>query len=159
MPLLPVAQAIPFNNATDGYTAIQVQAAIEEAGSGAHIDTLTVSAQTTVTTTSATPATYGSMTLTPIAAKYLVIFDSYAQSTTGGNSIVVGLYVAGTVVTGSTRTIQFPTATLIDSGYPFYIGIQGQIVTVNGSQAVEIRWSTSGGTASGFNRTLTLVEV
>lgn len=121
--------------------------------------TSTVSAQSTVTTTSATPAVYGSMTLTPIAGNYLVSFDTYVQSTAGGNSITMGLYVAGTVVSTSPRTIQFPTATLIDSGYPFYIGIQGQIITVTGSQTVDIRWSTNGGTASGFNRTLTLVKL
>lgn len=121
--------------------------------------TSTVSAQTTVTTTSATPAVYGSMTLTPIAGNYLVAFDTYVQSTAGGNSITTGLYIAGTVVATSPRTIQFPTATLIDSGYPFYIGIQGQIITVNGSQTVDIRWSTNGGTASGFDRTLTLVKI
>lgn len=119
----------------------------------------TVSAQTTVTTTSATPATYGSMTLTPIAGTYFVTFDTYVQSTAGGNSITFGLYIAGTVDANSPRTIQFPTATLIDSGYPFYVGIQGQIITVNGSQVVDVRWSTNGGTASGFNRTLTLLKI
>lgn len=121
--------------------------------------TNSVSAQSTVTTTSATPATYGSMTLTPIAGTYLVTFDTYVQSTAGGNSVTMGLYIAGTVVSTSPRTVQFPTATLIDSGYPFYIGIQGQIITVNGSQVVDVRWSTNGGTASGFNRTLTLVKI
>ena len=39
------------------------------------IQTLSVSAQSTVTTTSATPAVYGSMTLTPPQGIYLVIFD------------------------------------------------------------------------------------
>lgn len=121
--------------------------------------TSTVSAQSTVTTASATPAVYGSMTLTPIAGTYLSHFDTYVQSTAGGNSITMGLYLAGTVIATSPRTVQFPTATLIDSGYPFYIGIQGQVVTVNGSQTVDVRWSTNGGTASGFNRTLTLLKI
>lgn len=121
--------------------------------------TYSVSAQTTVTTTSATPATYGSMTLTPVGGTYLAIFDTYVQSTAGGNSITVGLYIAGTVVANSPRTVQFPTATLIDTGYPFYIGIQGQIITVTGSQVVDIRWNTNGGTASGLNRTFTLLKI
>lgn len=154
MPLFPVAQAVPFNNATDGYAAIQVQAAIEEAGTGAHIIDSSVSSQTTATTTSATFATLTSMTLTPPAGKYRFDFNMTVQTTTGGNSINIVLQLAGTSITASARTIQFPTATLIDSGYPFSISTLAYDVTVNGSQAVTLAWSTSGGTATALNRTL-----
>lgn len=159
MPIFPVAQAIPFNNATDGYTAIQVQAAIEEAGTGAHIQTNSSSSQTNATTTSATPALLTGMTVTPVAGTYQVFFDMTVQTTTGGNSITVGIYNAGTLVTASGRTIQFPTATLINSGYPFHIGSQANGVTVNGSQAITVEWSTSGGTATALNRTVTAIRI
>lgn len=123
------------------------------------LQSFSVSSQGTVTTTSNTPSLLGSMTLTPIAGTYLAHFDTYVQSTAGGNSITVGLYVGGTLNSNSPRTVQFPTATLIDSGYPFYVGIQGQVITANGAQAVTIEWNTNGGTASCFNRTLTLLKI
>lgn len=154
MALFPVAQAVPFNNATDGYTAIQVQAAIEEAGTGAHIVDSSVSSQTTTTTTSATLATLNSMTLTPPEGKYRFDFNMTVQTTTGGNSITVVIQLAGTSIAASSRTIQFPTATLIDSGYPFSLSTLAYDVTVNGSQAVTVAWSTTGGTATALNRTL-----
>lgn len=119
---------------------------------------LSVSSTSNVTTTSATPALLGSMTLTPIAGTYFVIFDTSVQTTTGGNSITFAIYNSGSIVTNSSRTIQFPTATLIDSGYPFYAGSQASGVSVNGSQAITVEWSTSGGTATCLNRTLTVLK-
>lgn len=154
MPIFPIAQAVPFNNATDGYTAFQVQAAIEEAGTGAHTIENSVSSQTSTTTTSATLATLNSMTITPPAGKYKVDFNMTVQTTTGGNSITIVIQLAGTSITASSRTIQFPTATLIDSGYPFSLSTLAYGVTVNGSQAITLAWSTSGGTATALNRTL-----
>lgn len=117
-----------------------------------------VTATSTITTTSATDSAVGSMTLTPPAGTYIVLFDTYVQSTAGGNSISVSLYTGGTKNGNTPRTIQFPTATLIDTGYPFYIGTQAQGVVVNGSQALVIEWNTNGGTASMFNRTLTVIR-
>jgi len=109
------------------------------------------------TTTSSTPALLTSTTITPPAGTYWVWFDGTVQTTTGGNSITVYIYI-GTSATGSQRTIQFPTATLIDSGYPFFIGVQGFNITVNGSQAINIYWGTSGGTATMLHRTVTAIR-
>jgi hypothetical protein len=123
------------------------------------IYTQSVSSQSTVTTTSATPALLGSMTLTPIAGTYQVFFDTTVQTTTGGNSITFVVQANGSSITASSRTIQFPTATLIDSGYPFFCGSQANAVTVNGSQTITVFWSTSGGTATCLNRTLTVIKI
>lgn len=123
------------------------------------IYTLSASATGTVTTTSATPALLGSMTITPIAGTYQVFFDTTVQTTTGGNSITFAVYNNGTIITNSSRTIQFPTATLINSGYPFSCATQANAVTVNGSQAITIEWSTSGGTATCLNRTITVMKI
>lgn len=117
-----------------------------------------VSATSTTTTTSATDSLLNSMTLTPVAGIYFVFFDTSAQTTTGGNSIVFSIYSGGVQITNSSRTIQFPTATLIDSGYPFHVGTQAQDVVVNGSQAITVEWHTSGGTATCLNRTLSILR-
>lgn len=123
------------------------------------IYTLSVSSQSTTTTTSATPALLNSMTLTPIAGTYQVFFDTTVQSTTGGNSITFVVQVNASSVAASSRTIQFPTATLIDSGYPFFCGSQLNGATVNGAQTITVFWSTSGGTATCLNRTLTVMKI
>lgn len=123
------------------------------------IYTLSASSQSNVTTTSATPALLGSMTLTPIAGTYQVFFDTSVQTTTGGNSITFVIQANGASVVASSRTIQFPTATLIDSGYPLSCSTQANDVTVNGSQTITVFWSTSGGTATCLNRTLTVMKI
>ena len=81
------------------------------------------------------------------------------QTTNGGSSITVSIYVGGVQVTNSPRTIQFPTAALIDSGYPFYLGTQAANISVNGSQEITVEWNTTGGTATALNRTLTAMKV
>lgn len=121
--------------------------------------TLSVSSTSNITTTSATDVAVGSMTLTPIAGTYQIFFDTSCQSTTGGNSITISIYSAGAQIVDSSRTIQFPTATLIDSGYPFHVGSQANGAVVNGSQAITVEWHTSGGTATMLNRTLTVLKI
>lgn len=123
------------------------------------IYTLSASSTSNATTTSATQALLTGMTVTPIAGTYQVFFDTTAQSTTGGNSITFIIANAGTAVANSSRTIQFPTATLIDSGYPFSCASQANAVTVNGAQAITVTWATSGGTATCLNRTLTVMKI
>lgn len=110
----------------------------------------------TLSTTTATLAT-GMTITTPAAGSYLCSFDTYVQTGTGGNSITVSMFL-NTSATGDARTVQFPTATLIDSGYPFYIGMVDVPVTVNGSQSIQVFWSTTASAAqqsSMFNRRLT----
>lgn len=115
----------------------------------------------TITLSTTTPTLATGMTLTtPAAGSYLCGFDTYVQSGTGGNSVNVFLYL-NTTATGIARTVQFPTATLIDSGYPFYIGLNMVPVTVSGSQSIQVFWSTSASAAqqsSMFNRALTCVR-
>lgn len=123
------------------------------------IYTLSASSTSNATTTSATQALLTGMTVTPIAGTYQVFFDTSAQSTTGGNSITFQIYNNGAAIANSSRTIQFPTATLIDSGYPFSCATQANGVTVNGAQAITVEWSTNGGTATCLNRTLTVMKI
>lgn len=93
----------------------------------------------------------------PAAGTYLVLFLCTVQTTTGGNSITTYIY-NGTSPSGYSFNIQFPTATLIDSGYPLTLAAIG-IVTMNGSTALNEYWSTSGGTATMQNRVLIAVRL
>lgn len=108
-----------------------------------------------------TPTQMTSMTLTtPAAGTYLVFFDCTAQTGTGGNSITFYLYL-NTTATGESRTIQFPTATLIDSGYPYYAGLSAIPITVSGSQSINVFWSTTASAAQQstvLNRHLTAIR-
>lgn len=105
-----------------------------------------------ITTTSSTPSQVGSMTLTPVyTGLYDVEFETSVQSTTGGNSISCFVYINGSA-TGWTVGIQFPTATLIDSGFPTYLGCHAYLLSVTAGQPVQIFWSTSGGTATMLSR-------
>lgn len=115
----------------------------------------------TATNSSTTPAQMTSMTLTtPAAGTYFVFFSGTVQTGTGGNSITVYVYL-NTTATGESRTIQFPTATLIDSGYPLYIGIDLPNVVVSGAQSINIFWSSSASAAQAstiLNRRLTAIR-
>lgn len=159
MPIFPVAQAIPFNNATDGYTAIQVQAAIEEAGTGAHITDYEAVDATTATTTSAAAVLLTSMTLSPAAGRYFASFSTSVQTAGTANIITCGIYVAGTIVSGTSRTIQpYDGGALAAANASGAVAIT-KIVTVTAGQTVTIEWATAGGTGTCFSRTLTLLRV
>lgn len=119
------------------------------------IPTFTIAATATTTTTSATQALLNAMTITPGAGTYWVQFNTSVQSTAGGNSVTIGIYANG-ALQGETITIQFPTATLIDTGYPFFIGAHFPTATVAAAQAITVEWSTNGGTATCLNRRMSL---
>lgn len=120
--------------------------------------TFTIASTSNTTTTSATQTALNAMTITPGAGTYWTTFNTSVQSTAGGNSVTIGIY-ANAVLQGETQTIQFPTATLIDTGYPFFIGAHFPTVTVTAGQAITIEWSTNGGTATCLNRRLSLLRI
>lgn len=122
------------------------------------LTTFTISSTSTTTTTSATQGALSAMTITPGAGTYWVTFNTSVQSTAGGNSITMGIYANG-VLQGETQNIQFPTATLIDTGYPFFIGLHYPTATVAAGQTIIIEWSTNGGTATCLNRRLSLLRI
>lgn len=118
-----------------------------------------ITATQTLSTT--TPTQMTSMTITtPAAGTYMVLFDGTAQSGTGGNSITIYYYL-NTTASGESRTIQFPTATLIDSGYPYTMAMHA-LLTVNGSQSINVFWSTTASAAQQstfLNRRLSVLKV
>lgn len=112
-------------------------------------------ATASTTTTSATDGLVAGMTLTPAAGTYLAMFSTTASHSSTGATISFSLYAGGAQAAASVRTI-IPRPT--NATNQIAVATQG-IVTVNGSQAVEVRWSTSASTATANQRTLTLIKL
>lgn len=117
-------------------------------------------ATTNTTKTGTTQTVIASMTLTPSAGTYLVIFSSTISSSAVDATITLSIYSGGTQVTNSIRTCKpnFTTGILLSASMPLPVSIQCE-VTVNGSQAIEARWSTSSGTATANQRSLNIVKL
>lgn len=111
------------------------------------------------TTTSATDVLMTSMTITPIQGTYLVMFSSVVQSNSAGNSVTVSLYVGGVQDTTSIRTAApFDGGTLSATQGSCGIMTHG-IYTVNGAQAIIVEWHRSAGTATVFQRKLSILKI
>lgn len=105
------------------------------------------------TTTSLTDTLLTSMTLTPAAGTYLAVFSgSMVNSANGAQRLWVSIYAAGVQDTGSER--------VVGVGGGAYASVQTQaVVTVNGSQAVEVKWRAAAGTNTAQARSLTLIKL
>jgi len=113
--------------------------------------TMEVSATGTITTTSGTDVVATSMTLTPPSGTYLVMFSG-ARNTNQNDASQVSIWAAGAQVPESERRGQAR-----DHEDAF---VSVARVTVNGSQAIEGRWRTSGNQQiTMWERQLTLVKV
>lgn len=116
-------------------------------------------ATSNVTTTSGTFAVLSNMTLTPAAGTYQVWFATSINSNQAGADISCALYLDA-VQQGGTLMI----SSIFDGGALSAVDARGAIsivkqVTVNGSQAINIRWATSGGTATCGHRTLNILRI
>lgn len=118
---------------------------------------------TTTTTSTASPSTavIASMTLTPVSGTYYVSFCSTFQSNTNNINVVFGLFSGGSKINGtemsSTPQIQGGLTPSLNSLVP---GCTMGFATVNGSQAIEVRWHVSAAaTATAGERILNIVRV
>jgi len=120
----------------------------------------TVNATGTTTTTSATDVLMNSMSITPVAGTYLVLFGCSVESNSDDADIFTSIYSGGVRASGSQRQ-----ATPNVSGGPgnpasAVIPMETHaIVSVNGSQAIEGRWRRTAGTASAYTRQLSIVRI
>lgn len=118
-----------------------------------------VSATATATTTSGTDALLTTMTTTPAAGTYFVTFNTDLQCNNAGGAISISFYVGGSQQATSLRKeIPLDGGTLSIGTGRGIVSLSDQIV-VNGSQAIEVRWSTSGGTATTAARALMGIRV
>lgn len=123
------------------------------------IQTTEVTATANATTTSGTDAVMTGMTITPIQGTYLIMFSSVVQSSLAGNSVSVSLYIGGTQDATSIRTVApFDGGTLSATTASCGVMTHG-IYTVTGSQAITVEWSRSGGTATVFQRKLSVLKI
>lgn len=159
-----VAKSVPFSNASNGFTAKNVQAAIEEA-KGSNTSVTSVSATGTQTSTSTSYANITSMTQTPSAGTYLVVFNGRASTSGASAGGLFGIAVAGSLQTDSIREL---STNLVLLGGLVTISINTvassvtcvSIVTVNGSQAITAQFrSTTGGSINIAERNLTITKI
>lgn len=124
------------------------------------ITTQTVSDASTATlATATTDALLTSMTLTPAVGTYVVMFNADCTSATAGAAVSFSVYVGGVQNANSLRKIiPFSGGTLTTGNARGSISTLAQ-VTVNGSQAITIEWSTSTAPVSCGPRTLLLLKV
>jgi len=114
-----------------------------------------VSATASQIITSTTDVAVTSMTITPPAGTYRVTFDSAITMANSSATLGLAIYAGGTIVTNSNKT--FTTISTVTPG-TYYYGTTGT-VTVNGSQAIEIRGRRSAGNMTLLVRTMQITRV
>lgn len=122
--------------------------------------TTAVSAATTITTTSTTDIVMTGITITPVSGTYKVMGTTTFRHNTNNALAFLSVWAAGVQIAssqssatpqpqagvGAALSIDIPATSIAE-------------VSVNGSQAVELRWRTSAGTATSVNRVLTIQRI
>jgi hypothetical protein len=111
-----------------------------------------VKANGEVQTTSSNDILLQDMTITPPEGTYLIIAHTISLNTTNGAINRFGIYVGGNQVSNTIQNIQV-------SNNRHHTWSASSIETVNGSQAIEIRWSRNTGTAICFLRYISIIRV
>lgn len=114
-----------------------------------------VAASSSISTSSSTFSNVDSMSITPPAGTYLVWFTIDINASGNNNSGEIGLAVAGSDHTNSSRRFKRG-----GSGKEYRTGMSTMArLTVNGSQAITGRWRATSGTVNGFRRRLQTLKV
>lgn len=122
------------------------------------LSAIEVSDTANATTTSATPSLLTTMTIIPNAGTYLVWFSASTTSNGTNCTQTFGLYNNGTLKADSSRTIQpYDGGTLAATTAIGAVAINAIVTVTTG--AVEIHWSTAGGTATCHQRTLNMLRI
>lgn len=117
-----------------------------------------VSATADATTTSTTDVLLTGMTITPVAGTYMAVFSTTVDHSAQSVAVVVSIYVGGVLKTDSVRSV-VPRFNGIGANSLSPMSCTNGVVTVNGSQAIEIRWKTASGTATSHQRTLDIFRL
>lgn len=123
--------------------------------------TWTETTQTSNTTTSSTSdVLMNSMTVTPAAGTYFIWFSTTVTCPSLAATVTATLYVGGSAVTHTERHFQVSiTGVLGLGGTSDGVLAFQDVAAVNGSQAIEVRWRTSTGTATAFQRSLHILRL
>lgn len=117
-----------------------------------------VSATADTTTTSSTDVLMNSMTITPVSGTYFVSFSTTVDHSNQSVAVVASIYSGGTLKTDSVRSVVPRFNGIGANSLSPCVAING-VTTVNGSQAIEIRWKTASGTATAHQRTLNVIRM
>lgn len=121
----------------------------------ASVASSSASATGSTTTSSATDTQIGSMTLTPGAGTYLVMFSTSVMHS-ASQSIYVSIYANGGQVAESECQLTVADTKVQNSVFP--LSTQA-VVTVAAGQVIEAKWRTTGATATAYQRILTLLKI
>lgn len=112
-------------------------------------------AETNITTTSTSDVLMTGMTITPTSGTYLVL-ASCTSNNSGNNTNFISVYSGGVQVSGTQQSILRTNNNLANARLQYVSNCQ---VTVNGSQAIDMRWRVSTGTGTCYSRYLTIIKV
>jgi hypothetical protein len=110
-------------------------------------DTLTFS------TTSSTDVVITGFTVTPVAGRYAVWYNARTNSSNGSAINFWTVYKGGLSVVDSSRNAR------AGSNNADFTASTQTVISVNGSQAVDVRVRRTGGTINVYDRTLTLIRL
>jgi len=123
---------------------------------GSGISQSEATATGTITTTSASDVQMTSMTSTPGAGTYLVLFSTSIAHSNAAGAIYVSIYGNGVQVAASERRRTATDLKQIDMVVP--LATQA-VVSVAAAQVIEVKWRTSTSTATAYQRTMTLIKI
>lgn len=122
------------------------------------LNNIEVSDTANTTTTSNTDALLTTMSINPSAGTYLLFFSTSITSNNAGAAVSCSVYNNGTQDASTlNKIIPFDGGTLSVGSARGTVAIQRTIVVTTGS--VQIRWSTSGGTATCGPRVMTMLRI
>lgn len=145
--------AAPVNTGTANSEGVSTSFARADHVHNTTIANSVASATTDDTTTSATYVVIVGMTLTPAAGTYIAIFSSsMVNSGNGATRMFVSIYSDGVQVAYSEREIGIGGG----ANVPVHTSA---VVTVNGSQAIDVRWRAVAGTNTAHERSLAILRI
>jgi hypothetical protein len=112
-----------------------------------------VTSSVTFSTTSATDTLITGFTVTPVAGRYAVWSNARMQNSNGSATNFWTLYKGGSIISDSRRGARFGAAST-DFPCPTQT-----VISVNGTQAIDMRVRRDGGTLTVYDRSLTLIRL
>lgn len=128
-----------------------------ESGGGT-ISSIIVSAVSSTSTTSANYVTVNTMTSTPVSGIYLVTFSASAESTNTQANTFCALHKNGTIIDHTERLHNSATGSNSVRDIAFSIHTQ-DIITVNGSDVIDVRFKTNSETFTIHQRSMILLKI
>jgi hypothetical protein len=111
---------------------------------------------TTRTTSSTNYATITGMTITPGAGNFMVWFDASISHSSTGNTIYVSIFSNGVQIAKTERTLVLSDQK--QQGMVVPIALKTTVAGLGAGQAIDIRWKTSGATASIYNKSMMIAK-